>query len=87
MVCPPKRNRKSPEEKPEFHLHTNWEKKRAVGLKLIRMVKRDIVYQYKPQGDDPPPRDEVLFWNDGEPHYERVQRRGITKNWRTGEDM
>ena len=30
---------------------------------------------------------EVLYWNDGEPDYDRVRRKGITKNWRTGEDI
>ena len=87
MVCPPKRVRNSPTEMPEFHLHTNKTKMKVVGLKLIMMVEKDIVYQYKPQRYGVPSREEVLYWNDGEPDYERVRRKGITKNWRTGEDV
>ena len=87
MVCPSKRVRNSPTEKPEFHLYTNEESKRLVGLQMIRIVKSDIVYQHKPRQSGPQVKEEILFWNDGEPAYERVRRKGITKNWRTGEDI
>lgn len=105
MVCPPKRVHNSPIEPPELHLQTSREKKGIVGRKLIAIVQRDIVYQYKPMQYSPPgrgerggyqrrpqrysapSREEVLYWNDGEPDYEKVRRKGITKNWRTGEDV
>ena len=104
MVCPPKQNYRSSTEMPVFHFYTSSEARKKVGLKLIKFVKEDIVYQLKPQQpqlqassrEQPsfrpqrykaPAREEVLFWNDGEPDYERVRRKGITKNWRTGEDV
>ena len=87
MVCPPKRVRSSPTEMPKFHLYTNKMKKSTVGLYLIKFVERDIVYEYKPQKSGYTARPEVLYWNDGDPDYEVVRRKGITKNWRTGEDM
>ena len=86
MVCPPKRVRKSQTEMPEFHLYTNKANKKAVGLHVIKFVGDDIVYEYKPQKYGHTARPEVLYWNDGEPDYEVVKRKGITKNWRTGED-
>ena len=39
------------------------------------------------RGPDVGSREEILYWNDGEPDYEIVRRKGITKNWRTGEDI
>ena len=44
-------------------------------------------YQQGCRGPGSGSREEVLYWNDGEPDYERVRRKGITKNWRTGEDI
>ena len=82
MVCPPKQNWNCPKERPEFHIYTCKGRRRSVGQKLIRMMEDDIVYQYKHEN-----REEVLYWNDGEPDYERVRRKGITKNWRTGKDI
>ena len=87
MVCPQKRVRNSPTEMPEFHLYTNKKNMKAVGLRLIRFVERNIVYQYKQQKYGHTARPEVLYWNNGEPDYEVVRRKGITKNWRTGEDV
>ena len=88
MICPQKREPKSSTEPPEFHVYTsvNWYK--AVGRKLIKLVKRDIDYE-RISGGDGNMRGAVerLYWNDGEPDYEEIQRKGITKNWRTGEDV
>ena len=67
MVCPPKRERNCSSEKPEFHIHTSKGRKRSVGRKLIIMMKGDIKYRYE-HGR----REEVLYWNDGEPGYEKV---------------
>ena len=83
MVCPPKRNRYSSTEMPVFHFYTNKEKMKSVGLKIINVVKQDIVFERK---QDFPPFT-TLYWNDGEPSYEVVRRKGITRNWRTGEEM
>ena len=84
MVCPAKRERRSPTEMPEFHFYTSEERRKSVGLKLIKIVEDDIVYQCKPPGAEHgagfrcKPREEVLFWNEGEPDW--VKRKGIAKN-------
>lgn len=44
MVCPPKHVLKCPTEMPEFHLYTSMENRKSVGLKLIKLVKRNIIY-------------------------------------------
>ena len=81
MVCPPKQDRS---EAPVFHVYTSSQHKESVGIKLINLVEKDICYEHKHSHTG---HMETLFWNDGEPDYERIRRRGITKNWRTGEDM
>jgi len=85
MICPPKHNHYSPIEKPVFHVYTSGDKKKCVGKKLIEIVQRDLVYEHKPQHYNAPSQKERLFWNDGEPDSERISRKGITRNWRTGE--
>lgn len=88
MVCPPKRIRSSPTESPVFHVYTSHKAYRSVGKKLIELTEADIDYEQKPAGSGDLRRAvETLYWNDGEPDYERIRRKGINKNWRTGEDM
>ena len=88
MVCPPKRERKSPTELPEFHLYTSEKWYKAVGRKLIKLVEKDIDYERKPGGYRNMRGDvETLYWNEGEPDFESIRCKGITKNWRTGEDV
>ena len=90
MVCPPKRNRRSPEEDAVFLLYVDKEWKDSVGYKLIDLVETDIVFEQKRRSDSDDRRShryETLYWNNGEPAYEIVKRPGITKNWRTGEDI
>ena len=87
MVCPPKRNRNSPDESPVFHLYTSSSHKAIVGNKLIKIVERDLVFSHKPRNYKLPCLEETLFWNDGEPAYEGASRKGITRNWRTGEEV
>ena len=84
MVCPPKRVRKSPTESSIFHIYTSSKNRKSVGRKLIE---RDMDYEQKPQYRNMRCVVETLYWNDGEPDYERIRRKGITKNWRTGEDL
>lgn len=87
MVCPPKRDRNSPDEKPVFHIYTSASRKSLVGRKLIKIIERDMLYEQKPRYYHLPCLEETLFWNDGEPAYEHITRKGITKNWRTGEEV
>ena len=87
MVCPPKRIRRSSTEKPVFLVYTSGKDSKPVGKKLINLIKRDIVYECKARHHDQPGVVKTLFWNEGEPDYERIRRKGITKNWRTGEDV
>ena len=86
MVCPPKRVRSSPTEVPVFHVYTS-DNSKSVGKKLIKLIKRDIDYECKPRHPHMQGNIKTLFWNDGEPDYERIQRKGITRNWRTGEEV
>ena len=51
---------------------------KSVRLKVINVIKQDIVF--KPKQDFP--SFTTLYWNDGEPSYEAVRWKGITKNWR-----
>ena len=81
MVCPPKQDRS---EDPVFHLYTSSQHKESVGIKLINLIKKDICYEHRHSRTG---HKETLFWNDGEPHYERIRRKGITKNWRSRSDM
>ena len=90
MECPPKRNRRSTEEQAVFLLYVGKEWKDSVGYKLIDFVETDIVFERKRRSDSDSRRShryETLYWNNGEPAYEIVTRPGITKNWRTGEDV
>jgi hypothetical protein len=88
MVCPPKRVRSSQTESPVFHVYTSKEDYKSVGNKLIRLAKRDIDFECKPQySNDKQGVLDTLYWNDGEPDFEKVGRKGITRNWRTGEAM
>ena len=90
MVCPAKTNRWSAEEKAVFLLYVSKRWKDSVGYQLIKFVKTDIVFEQERRNDFDDRRShrcETLYWNNGEPAYEIVKRPGITKNWRTGEDM
>ena len=88
MVCPPKRVRRSPTESPVFHVYTGLKAYRSVGKKLIEYTESDIDYERKPGGyGNMRGVVETLYWNEGEPDYERIRRKGITKNWRTGEEL
>ena len=87
MVCPPKRIRTSPTEPSVFHVYTSREDRVSVGKKLIKLTESDINYEWKPQYHDGRGVMETLYWNDGEPDYERIRRKGITKNWRTGKKL
>ncbi len=83
MVCPSKRRRSSRDEKPIFHVYTDEEHIKAVGSLLILEVCHDIKYERKSGY----PHYRVLYWNDGAYAYEKISRKGITKNWRTGDIM
>ena len=83
MVCPPKRSRFSQEEKPVFHVYTTKEEMKSIGAILISVVRRNIKFEKK----EGYPHYTTLYWNKGECAYEEIRRRGITKNWRTGEDL
>ena len=86
MVCPPKRKhypQSQVDRRPQFHVHTTEEQMKEVGGILISVVRRTIKFE-KVNGY---PSSITLFWNRGEFSYEKVTRKGITKNWRTGEDM
>ena len=90
IVCPPKRNRRSAEEQAVFLLYVGKERKDSVGYKLIDLLETDIVFEHKRTSDSDIWRShhyDTLYWNNGEPAYEIVTRPGITKNWRTGEDV
>ena len=86
MVCPPKRNPSSAEEQAVFLLYVSRKWKDSVGFYLINLVKKDIVFERK-WFDRRSQQFETLYWNNCEPAYEIVKRRGITKNWRTGDDI
>ena len=77
MVCPPKQSRS---DTPVFHCYTSNQHRRSVGINLINLTKKDIRYEHRPYNGTR--HVETLFWNDGEPDYERIRRKGITKNWR-----
>ena len=81
MVCPKKRNKYST-ERPVFHVYTNKEKMRNVGLGLVNVIQCNVMFEFKKDL-----RCVTLYWNDGEPDYEIVRRKGITINWWTGENM
>ena len=90
MMCPPKRNHCSAEEKAVFLLYVSKRWKDSVGYKLIELLKTDIVFEQKRRSDSDDRsshRYQTLYWNIGEPAYEIVTRPGITNNWRTGEDI
>ena len=70
MVCPPKRNPKSPIEKPVFHFYTNMECMDMVGFGLITLLECDIVYEFK-KGQ---PSFKTLFWNEGSPGYKVAEQ-------------
>ena len=82
MVCPPKRNRRSAEEKAVFQFYVAKRWKDSVGYKLINLVKTDIVFEQKRRNDSDgrSHRYETLYWNNGEPAYEILKRPGNTKN-------
>ena len=84
MVCKPKVVRSSPTERPLFHVYPSSDAYKSVGQRLIELVECDIYYDRKPVNSDVRAVLETLYWNDGEPDYDRIHRKGITKNWRTG---
>ena len=47
MVCPPKRVRNSPTEKPVFHIYTSGKDRKVVGKRLIELIEDDLDYQHK----------------------------------------
>ena len=71
VVCPAKRVRNSPEEKPVFHIYTSSKDRDEVGKYLIELLEADIEYQHRCRlgGSG---MVETLFWNDGEPAYENA---------------
>jgi len=83
MVCPPKRKRSSRNEKPVFHVYTNEEHVKSVGSLLILEVCHDIQYEKK----NGYPHYRTLYWNEGEYAYEKITRKRITRNWRTGDTV
>lgn len=87
MVCPPKRAFSSPTEVPVLYMYTSEKCKETVGSKLIHLIKRDICYEYKPRGLDTSRHVDTLFWNNGEPGDEMVECEGITKTWKTAEEL
>ena len=90
MVCPAKQRRSSKYEAPMFHVYTSSRKSKLVGKRLIEIVQRDISYEFedKLQVRGRQQSETLkLYWNNGEPDYSRSNRKGITKNWRTGEDL
>ena len=89
MMCPPKRNQWSAEEKVVFQLYVAKRWKDSVGYKLIDLVERDIIFEQKRSDSDDRRSHyyETLYWNNCEPAYEIVTRPGITKNCRTGKAM
>ena len=87
MVCPPKIQRNFHREQPVFHVYTSNRHSKHVGKQLINFVERNIKYECRPNHGQAQGFMKTLYWNGGEPDYEIVRRRGITKNWRTGEDI
>ena len=90
MVCPSKRDIHDPTELPRMYVYTSEEKKNDVGLRLINIIKADLVYEIEtnmkqPEMDWRSPRTkeyrshvvggERLRWNNGEPTFEDVKRR------------
>jgi hypothetical protein len=75
MVCPPKKVRSSRTEKPVFQVYTSEEDSKTVGLLLIEFVERDIEYE---ECDGMGGR-ETLFWNNGKPGYQEVERRAVKR--------
>ena len=71
MVCPPKKVRSSRTEKPVFHVYTSREGRASAGGVLVRVVKRDIVYEAEEEREGEGGRGsvhrETLYWNDGKP--------------------
>ena len=73
MVCPPKRNPSSSEEKAVFRLYVSREWKDSVGFYLINLIKKDIVFERKrSQCDRQSQQFETLYWNNCEPAYARL---------------
>ena len=87
MVCPHKRSYSSPTEVPVFHVYTSDKTRKTVGNKLIHLIKRDICYEYKPRGLDTSRHIDTLFWNNGEPGDEMIECEGITKTWKTAQEL
>ena len=83
MVCPPKKVRSSRTEKPTFHLYTSKEDSKTVGLLLIEFVERDIEYE---ESDGMGGR-ETLFWNNGKPGYQELERKGVKRAREEDEDF
>lgn len=75
MVCRPKVVRSSPAERPLIQVYTTKKTSKSVGIRLIELVERDIHYEQKPANSDVRSVIEALYWNGGEPAYERMQRR------------
>ncbi len=83
MACPTKQRKSLRDEKAVLHVYTSQENERIVGSDLILEVRRNISFERK----EGYPQYRTLLWNDVEHHYEKINRKGITKNWRTGEDI
>lgn len=73
MVCPSKGKYKSQMKKPCFQLFTNRKAKDAVGMYLINKFARDDIY-YEHEMQDGKPWTETLYWNDGKPDYDSIEK-------------
>ncbi len=83
MVCPPKQTKSSRDEKPVFHVYTSQENEENVGSDLILEVCRNLTLERKEVIHNT----ELCFETRENIAIEKINREGITKNWRTGEDM
>ena len=73
MVCPPKLNRKNPNENPVFLVYTARDNKERVGITLAVIVEKDIRYElsrrsYRRSYNEPVYKHQIC-WNEGEPIY------------------
>ena len=71
MVCPPKRNRRDPNESPVFFVYTACDNKERVGLLLATIVEKDIRYElsrrsYR-QSYSKPVYNHRIIWDEDEP--------------------
>ena len=65
MECPPKLDRKSRTEKPTFYVYASRDDHKSVGMNLIELFKRDLVFEQRGAHGVV----ETLYWNHGKPVY------------------